>query len=171
MALSPRPSRSITCGRNFCTSTSARAISRRRISMPSRLLEVDRDRPLAAIGRDEQGGELAGRVDRLAAAPRDVAAERLDLDHVGALVGQEHRGEGAGHHAGEVDHLNTGQGTCHACSRVSFRHLYEAGRPIATAFAGHSIVEIMPRRPNLIPGNVPGELRMLRCACHALEQP
>ncbi len=88
-----------------------------------RLLEIEGDRPLAAVGRNEQGRELAGRVDRLAATPRDVSAERLNLDDVGALVRQEHGGEWAGHHAREVDHLNAGQRTRHACSRVSFRHL------------------------------------------------
>ena len=88
------------------------------------LLEVDRQRALAAVGRYEQGGELAGRIDRLAAAARDVAARRLDLDHVGALVGQEHRGKRPRHHAGEVDDPHPRQRTCHAPPPVSFQHVY-----------------------------------------------
>jgi len=50
------------------------------------LLEVQRDRALAAIGRHEHRRELtvAG------GAAGDVAGERFDLDHVGALVGQQH---------------------------------------------------------------------------------
>ena len=107
--------------------------------MPSRLLEVDRERALAAVGRDEQGGELAGRVDRLAAAARDVAARRLDLDHVGALVGQEHRGERAGHHAGEVDTCTPDNGPVMPASRVRFSTYTRPGGRSQRAFAGHSI--------------------------------
>ena len=97
------------------------------------LLEVDRQRALAAVGRYEQGGELAGRIDRLAAAARDVAARRLDLDHVGALVGQEHRGERPRHHAGEVDDPHPRQRTCHAPPPVSFQHVYRRTGGLTTS--------------------------------------
>ena len=52
--------------------------------------DVDRQRALATVRGDEQRGELAGLVDGGAAAARDVTADRLDLEHVGALVGEEH---------------------------------------------------------------------------------
>src|SRR5260221_7500886 len=55
-----------------------------------RALDVNRERTLAAIGRDEQRGELAALVDGGAAAASDVATDRLDLEHVGALVCQKH---------------------------------------------------------------------------------
>jgi hypothetical protein len=52
--------------------------------------DVDRQRALAPVRGDEQRGEFAGLVDGGAAAARDIAADRLDLEHVGALVGEEH---------------------------------------------------------------------------------
>ena len=96
---------------------------------PGWRLEVDGDRALAAVGRHEQGGELAGGIDRLPAAPRDVAGKRLDLDHVGPLVGQERGGERARNHAREIHHPYARQRTRHACLRVSFRHVY-CGPPL-----------------------------------------
>ena len=40
-----------------------------------------------------------------------VALGRLHLDHLGAQIGQQHRGHGPGQHAGEVQHTQTVQGT------------------------------------------------------------
>ncbi len=69
-------------------------------------LDVDRQRALATVRGDEQRRELTGLVDRGAAAARDVAADRLDLEHVGALVGEEHRRERSRHHAGQIQHAD-----------------------------------------------------------------
>ena len=42
-----------------------------------------------------------------ASADRVTDAERLDLHHVGALLGQDHRGVGPRHHLAEIDHPYT----------------------------------------------------------------
>ena len=81
-----------------------------------RALDVDRQRALAAVGRDEQRGELAVLVDGGAAAPGDIAADRLDLQHVGALVGQKHRRERARHHACQIEDANTAKWARHGHS-------------------------------------------------------
>ena len=63
-------------------------------------LQVEHDRALVAVVVQERGGEPA-------APPRDmagvVARRRLDLDHVGALVGQDHGGQRSRDHRGEID--------------------------------------------------------------------
>ena len=69
-------------------------------------LDVDRQRALATIRRDEQRGELAALVDAGAAAPGDIAADRFDLEHVRALVGEEHRRERSGNHAGQIQYTD-----------------------------------------------------------------
>ncbi len=76
-------------------------------------LDVDGKRTLAAVGRDEQGGKISRLVDGLAAAPGDVAAERLDLEHIGALVRQEHGGQRPGHHARQINDLHAAEWSRH----------------------------------------------------------
>jgi hypothetical protein len=49
---------------------------------------------------------IAGLVDGGAAAAGDVTADRLDLEHVGALVGEEHGGERSRHHPGQIQHAD-----------------------------------------------------------------
>ena len=55
-----------------------------------RPLEVERQRPLAPVRGDEQGREFPRGAYRLPAVAGNVATERLDLDHLRALVGEEH---------------------------------------------------------------------------------
>jgi hypothetical protein len=70
--------------------------------------EVHRDGPLAAVAGLEQGADA---VDLDAHVPGDVAdADPLDLDHFGALVGQEGRGVGPRRGGGQVHDLDAGQG-------------------------------------------------------------
>ena len=65
------------------------------------VVEVERERALVAV-QAQVVGALA-LVPRRAPGARVVAAVRaLDLDHVGAEVAQQHRGERAGEHAREV---------------------------------------------------------------------
>jgi hypothetical protein len=78
-----------------------------------RALDVDRERALAAIGRDEQRGELAALVDGGAAAAGDIAADWLDLEHVGALVRQEHGRVRARHHTGQIEDANSAEWAGH----------------------------------------------------------
>src|SRR5260370_39973601 len=58
---------------------------------PGLALDVDRQRTLAAVRGDKQCRELAGLVNDRAAATGNVTADRLDLEHIGALVRQKHR--------------------------------------------------------------------------------
>jgi hypothetical protein len=55
---------------------------------------------LVAVVVEEVGGDV---VVPVAAAAHVIAAGRLDLDHLGALVGQQHGAPGARHHGGEVE--------------------------------------------------------------------
>ena len=99
-ASAPRPRRSTTPVRKFCANTSAPP-------------------PVAAQGRGRRGSTGRRRssafpVDvrevgaHAAAASPDaadgVAVERLDLDDVGALVGQHHRRQRTRHVARQIDH-------------------------------------------------------------------
>ena len=74
------------------------------------VLEVQPHRPLAAVGGEEVrrlGGRplrrAVGRLDERQPAAAVVAGGRLDLQHVGADVGEHHRGVGPGERAAQVD--------------------------------------------------------------------
>ena len=54
-----------------------------------RPLEVERQGALATVGGDEQRGKFPRCAHRLPAVAGDVAGERLDLDHLGTLIGEE----------------------------------------------------------------------------------
>jgi hypothetical protein len=78
-------------------------------------LEVDGDRLLVAVHRGEVAAERPELVVGMVGAddPRVVAVERLDLDDLGALVGQQHGAEWAGQHLGEIDDADSIEGTVH----------------------------------------------------------
>ena len=67
-----------------------------------RALEVHGEPTLAAVHRHERRAVAVLR-DRGQLARGLARARRLDLDHVGAHVGEVHRAEGGGHGLGEVD--------------------------------------------------------------------
>ena len=71
------------------------------------LADVERDGALVAVDADEVAGVVV--VERRAPVAHLVALRRLDLDHVGAVVGQDHRAVRAAEHARQVDHLQAGQ--------------------------------------------------------------
>ena len=72
--------------------------------LAARVLQVERHAALVAVEHREAVGLV---VDLRVEAARGVAVgEALDLDHVGAQIPEHHRAVGAGHHAGEVDHLH-----------------------------------------------------------------
>ena len=112
-------------GRRFSTRTSAPARSRRRTSAPSGVLQVEADRALVAVDRQEVGrGPRAGRRvadPRRTPAARRVAVGRLDLDDVGAEVGQEHRRVGAGEDRREVDDPQPDSGPVRRSGRRAWR--------------------------------------------------
>ncbi len=98
---SPRPMRSTTPGRKFWMNTSAVPIRRSSASRAAGFFRSSaRDRLLRLLLRKEAEKPLR----RLLAALRVVAAVGvLDLDHVRALVGEDHRRLRAGDHGGQVD--------------------------------------------------------------------
>ena len=68
-----------------------------------RVGEVEHDRALVAVDGQVVGADIAA--GRRHPVPGVVAGRALDLDHVGAEVGQQHRAVRPGEHAGEVgDH-------------------------------------------------------------------
>ena len=76
-------------------------------------LDVNRQRALAAVRGNKQRRELAGLVDNRAAATGDVATDRFDLEHIGALVRQKHRRIRTRHNAGQVQHAHATQRAGH----------------------------------------------------------
>lgn len=75
------------------------------------MLEVQADRPLAHIGDDGIGGVVA--VDP-ADQPRTIAALRLDLDDIRALLSHQHPAIGTGQTLREIDDLQALIGTLEA---------------------------------------------------------
>ena len=76
------------------------------------LLEVDGDRLLVAVDRGEVAAEGLQLVVGVVGTDdaRVVAVERLDLDDLGALVGQQHGAERTGQHLREVDDADPVEG-------------------------------------------------------------
>ncbi len=74
---------------------------------PSRLLEVQRNRSAAAAG------DVETRIERHAESAR---LDAVDADHVGTLVGQQHRAHRSGADAGQLDHAQSGEWAAHAVS-------------------------------------------------------
>ena len=83
---------------------------------PGRAFDVDRQRTLAAVRRDKERGKLAVLVDRGAAAAGDIAADRLDLQDVGALIRQKHGRERARHNASQIEDTNAAEWARHGHS-------------------------------------------------------
>ena len=79
---------------------------------PGVLLEVDADRALVAVQREKQRRARARRraLD-IRRRPADVVAHPhvLDLQHVGAVVGEQQRAEAAGQQPAEVEHAHAFQ--------------------------------------------------------------
>ena len=103
--------------------SSARRRRRRRDQLaqqraPAGRAEVERERALAAV-RDRGTGRHAAARGRSRAARRP--ARRLDLDHVGALVGEDRRGERARDHRGAVHDADAGEGQFHRFLRCGRR--------------------------------------------------
>ncbi len=72
------------------------------------LAQVEGDAALVAVHADEVGGVVV--VERRPPVAHLVALRRLDLDHVGAVVGEDLGAVRPAQHAGQVDHLQPLQG-------------------------------------------------------------
>ena len=71
--------------------------------LSARRFQIERDAALVAVGQVKGIGILRLRLrgDLVADSPH-VAAGRFDFDHLGAKVGQDHRGAGPGDEARKV---------------------------------------------------------------------
>ena len=76
--------------------------------LPGLALEVDRQAALAHVADDREGA-VAPVVDAERARPVALA-DALDLDHLGAVLGQQHGAIGAGDALAQVDDLEAGKG-------------------------------------------------------------
>ena len=86
----PSPSRSMTPGRKFCTRTSALSTSRRATARPSGFFRSSvRLRWFLWARRKKTLTPLRKRLRARPVALPERSAGRLDLDHVGAHVGEE----------------------------------------------------------------------------------
>ena len=78
----------------------------------ARRLQVEHDRALVTVVVEKRGGEPCPPVT--AGARRVTAVGRFDLDHVGPLIGEDHRRQRPRHIRGQVDDSVTVQWTRHA---------------------------------------------------------
>jgi hypothetical protein len=147
MAASPRPSRSITCGLKFCTSTSERAISFFRISRPSgclRSTDSERLPRLVEMNRAENWpvGSTDWRLRRVMSPPggstlitsapwsaRNIVANGPDTTLVRSMTRTPDNGP-----------------VTRASRFVSARILGDRQQP-------HNDIDVMMWRPKLIPGD------------------
>jgi len=91
---------------------------RRRI----RLFQVEYERALVAVEVEEDMAHLA--MPSRLGIPHDVAAGRLDLDHLGTEVAKDLRRERPKYHGGEVEYLDAGEGSWLGFAhRVTFPNL------------------------------------------------
>ena len=113
-ARSRRPARSITPVFAFSTTASAVSTSLKNVVAVRVGLEVEHDAALVAIDAREVAAVVASFSIRRETAPvaaAHVAGRRLDLDDVGAEVGQQHRAVRTGERLREIEHANVGERT------------------------------------------------------------
>ncbi len=142
----PRPQPSSAPGRKFSISTSASATSWRTMSCASGCLQVQRHRALVARLHlpPDRGAVLEQPPVAQRVAPR-AAGRRLDLDHVGAEVGQRLGGERAGDQLAQFQHLEAVQGPGGHCAaaRLSPHPAAES----RCSWLGLLLVRLLGRRP------------------------
>ena len=115
LGIEPEP-RERRPSRTLVTKTSARSISSSASARPASVREVDHDAALAAVVHLEGRVERAGRRRASPRSARRVAdAGRLDLDDVGAPVGEDAAGRGPGDPDSELHHPHA----CHGPHRSS----------------------------------------------------
>jgi hypothetical protein len=83
------------------------------------LFEVECKRALVAVEMGELAGELSA-PGRTSEAAQQIAARRLDLDDVGAVIGKKQGRGGADHDRGEIDYPDTVKRRAHVfCSSAT----------------------------------------------------
>ena len=76
------------------------------------MLRVEGDRSLASIDPVEQGAHRVALRTELAEAVADTIGQ-LDLDHLGALLGEDHAGHRRRDHLRSLDHSDSSEGLHH----------------------------------------------------------
>ena len=101
--------------------------------LPRLRLEVERDALLPAVDAHEVGRLAAGEGGPGAGVV--PLARLLDLDHLGAHVGEEHRGVGPREHAGQVDDAHAVEGPHGVLRRSRLAALFAnaESRPVAVS--------------------------------------
>ena len=116
-------------------------------------LQIERQSALVAIVEVPGIVVLGARLRRdLVSYPPGIAGRRFDLDHVGAEVGQDHRGSRTRDEARQVHHLQSGENVvaCHGSSFLNcrVRRVFFTVRGIvARAFRGRQ--SCLPSCPRL----------------------
>ena len=72
-------------------------------------LQIEREAALVAVQVEEAEAVIALELEAHGAAGLVAAVGRLDLDHVGAHVAQQHGAERPGHHLADVEHPHAGE--------------------------------------------------------------
>ena len=117
---------------------------------PVRLLDVQSDRALVAVEVDELAGH-AGIAAALGHGAQQVAAGRLDLDHLGAIVGERARADRADDHGREID-------DAHALERTP-------------TFLGAHLPNSSSISPHSTPGPAPDSLKALSSPRTSMKSP
>ncbi|CPM74670.1 Uncharacterised protein [Bordetella pertussis] len=94
--------------------------------LAGKLRQVQRHATLVAVDADEVGGGLAG--ERRPPAARLVAAGRFDLQHVGAVVGEDLGAVRAAQHARQVDDAAALQGAGGQCGNSHGGYAFSPGK-------------------------------------------
>src|SRR5438477_207067 len=68
------------------------------------VLEIERDAALVTVEREKARAVLALQAEAHRMPRRIAEPGRLDLDHIGAHVAEEHTRERAGHDLGDIEH-------------------------------------------------------------------
>ena len=144
-SLQPRPQPSSVPGLKFSTTTSQRERDRAGDVAALRPAQVDRDQPLVA--EDARGIErLAAEV--LAHGAHGVAVGRLDLDDLGAEVGEQAPAERAGDRRAHLQHAHAGQRTARKLCRRVLRPWPGSKHVVAEAHQGLlGASQVLPLQP------------------------
>jgi hypothetical protein len=94
-----------------------------------RILEVEAERTLVAVDVQVSWSH-ARRATRLADVTHGVALGRLDLDHVGTLIGEQHRAVGTQDHVGQIDDADAVQRPGHDLSFESLQRFVINALPL-----------------------------------------
>ena len=122
---------------------------------PRILLEIEGDAALVAVERKEAGAVVALQPVFHRFASLVARSRRLDLDHVGAHVAEQHAAIGPGHHLTEIENADTGKGQVRGRPLVFVRMRFQASSRCVVAPAGWPALRCFWRRNAAEPLTLP----------------